>query len=122
MTARQNYLRPILHDLRSSLKIETVADVGCGVGYFSGFLHDLGFNVIACDGRSENVEEARRRYPNIEFKHSNVEDEWTGGRCRRKTARPRTLPIRGARGSEARSVNVDDAENFGADHINRKSI
>jgi SAM-dependent methyltransferase len=77
VTARQNYLRPILHDLRSSLKIETVADVGCGVGYFSGFLHDLGFNVIACDGRSENVEEARRRYPNIEFKHSNVEDEWT---------------------------------------------
>jgi SAM-dependent methyltransferase len=73
--ARQAVLRPILQDLRAKLKIESAADVGCGVGYFSGFLHELGFKVTAFDGRSENVEEARRRYPQIEFRHFNVEDE-----------------------------------------------
>lgn len=75
VTVRQTFLRPILQDLRGKLKIESAADVGCGVGYFSGFLHELGFEVTGFEGRLENVEEARRRYPKIEFKHSNVEDE-----------------------------------------------
>lgn len=74
VTARQDFLQPILHDLRAKLQLESAADVGCGVGYFSEFLNRLGFHVVGLDGRLGNVEEARRRHPNLVFKHSNVED------------------------------------------------
>ncbi len=67
-------LRPILSDLRERLQIRSVADVGCGVGYFSGFLRELGFEVVGFDGREKNVEEAKRRYSGIEFKCADVED------------------------------------------------
>jgi SAM-dependent methyltransferase len=72
--ARQAMLRPILSDMRQKLRIRSVADVGCGVGYFSGFLRELGFEVTGFDGRSKNVEEATNRYPSIEFRHADVED------------------------------------------------
>lgn len=74
VTARQTFLRPILQDLDTRLKIESAADVGCGVGYFSGFLHELGFDVTGFEGRPENAEEAKRRHSGIEFKHADVED------------------------------------------------
>lgn len=74
VAARQDFLRPVLHDLRATVGVDSVADVGCGVGYFSGFLSQLGFDVIGSDGRIENVEEAKRRYPGIAFQHWNVED------------------------------------------------
>ena len=41
--------------------------MGCGLGHFSGFLRSAGFQVTAVDGRSQNVEEASRRYPGVEF-------------------------------------------------------
>ena len=72
--ARQAMLRPILSDLRERLQIRSVADVGCGVGYFSGFLRDLGFEVAGFDGRPQNIEEAKRRNSGIEFRHADVED------------------------------------------------
>jgi len=72
--ARQAMLRPILSNLRERLPIRSVADVGCGVGYFSGFLRELGFEVAGFDGREKNVQEAKRRYSGIEFKHADVED------------------------------------------------
>jgi SAM-dependent methyltransferase len=75
VTARQTFLRPILQDLDARFKIESAADVGCGVGYFSGFLHELGFDVTGFEARSENVEEARRRYSGIAFKYADVEDD-----------------------------------------------
>jgi SAM-dependent methyltransferase len=76
VAARQVFLRPILADLRVKLQLASAADVGCGVGYFSGFLSELGFAVTAFDGRIENVEEARRRYPEVVFQHANVEDSF----------------------------------------------
>ncbi|MGC2421833.1 MAG: class I SAM-dependent methyltransferase [Candidatus Acidiferrales bacterium] len=72
--ARQAMLRPILSDLRERLQIRSVADMGCGVGYFSGFLRDLGFEVAGFDGRPQNIEEAKRRNSGIEFRHADVED------------------------------------------------
>lgn len=72
--ARQAFLQPILRDLQGGLQLGSVADVGCGVGYFSSFLSELGFTVTAFDGRAENVEEAKRRYPQLIFRHANVED------------------------------------------------
>jgi SAM-dependent methyltransferase len=55
--------------------MRTALDVGCGVGYLSVFLRELGFEVIGADGREENIQEARRRYPEIVFHQANVEDE-----------------------------------------------
>ncbi len=72
--ARQNFAKPLLEDLRAKLHISTAADVGCGVGYFSKFLHDCGLRVTGIDGREENVQECKRRYPEIAFRQGNVED------------------------------------------------
>jgi SAM-dependent methyltransferase len=72
--ARQAVLRPILQGIREKGKVQSAADVGCGVGYFSGFLKEQGFDVVGFDGRLENVQEAKRRYPDIEFHLANVED------------------------------------------------
>lgn len=72
--ARQAVLRPVLQSIREKGKMQSAADVGCGVGYFSGFLEEHGFDVVGFDARSENVKEARRRYPGIEFHLANVEE------------------------------------------------
>ena len=72
--ARQSFLRAILPHLKQGLDLRTALDVGCGVGYFSAFLKDLGFQVTGVDGRAENVAEARSRFPDIRFHVSNVED------------------------------------------------
>lgn len=64
----------MLSEIKSPLGLQTTVDVGCGLGYFSGLLLSLGFEVTAVDGRAENVEEARRRYPNVSFSQCNAED------------------------------------------------
>lgn len=51
----------------------TAVDAGCGVGFFSKVLTECGLNVCGFDGRSENIEEARRRFPEIPFEQGNVE-------------------------------------------------
>jgi SAM-dependent methyltransferase len=72
--ARQTALRPVLQSMREKWKLQSAADVGCGVGYFSGFLEELGFNVVGFEGRPENVAEAKRRHPKIEFHLANIEE------------------------------------------------
>jgi len=73
--ARKSAVRPLLEELRQKLGMRTVADAGCGIGRFSSFLQQSGFEVTGIEGREENVLEARRRYPDIEFHQANVEDE-----------------------------------------------
>lgn len=72
--ARKESLGPLISSLKEKLGMRTALDVGCGVGYLSAFLRDLGFDVTAVDGREENVQEARRRYPEIKFYRADVED------------------------------------------------
>src|SRR5208337_2303048 len=72
--ARKTALRPLLSYLHGELRMHTALDVGCGVGRLSVFLQELGFQVVAADGREENIQEARRRYPEIVFRQVNVED------------------------------------------------
>jgi SAM-dependent methyltransferase len=43
-----------------------VLDVGCGVGHFAHFYSGLGATVVGIDGRADNIDEMRRRYPEVE--------------------------------------------------------
>ena len=64
----------LLYQLRGQVDLKSAADIGCGLGYFSGFLSSLGFQVTAVDGREENAQEAKRRFPEINFLTGNAED------------------------------------------------
>jgi SAM-dependent methyltransferase len=72
--ARQALLREILPASVQEHGLRTALDPGCGVGYFSALLRDMGFDVSAFDARLQNVEEARRRHPGITFSIANIED------------------------------------------------
>jgi SAM-dependent methyltransferase len=73
-TSRAAVVTPLLGELKDKLNLRTAIDVGCGFGYFSGLLDSLGLEVTAVDGREENVEECRRRFPKISFHWCNAED------------------------------------------------
>jgi len=70
--ARQAFLRRLLAQLPDR-PLRTALDAGCGVGYFSGFLRELGLEVVAFDGRPDTVAEAQRRFPEINFRVADVE-------------------------------------------------
>lgn len=65
--SRKRILRSIIAEQRVPLNLQSAIDVGCGLGHFSGLLSSLGLQVIGVDAREENVLEARRRYPGIDF-------------------------------------------------------
>src|SRR5712672_1481485 len=54
--------------------MSSALDAGCGIGFFASVLRESGLNVRAFDGRQKNVEEARTRYPGIQFDEGNIED------------------------------------------------
>jgi SAM-dependent methyltransferase len=70
LAALANVLPPLI--ARQGLR--TALDIGCGLGFFAAYLHSLGLDVLALDGRSDNVEEARRRHPGIRFELADIED------------------------------------------------
>lgn len=71
---RQEFGAEFLEAVRKEIVLESALDMGCGVGYFSRYLSEMGLRVVAVDGREENVEEGKRRYPEITFLTRNVED------------------------------------------------
>ena len=72
--AREETVREIVTALKDEMELKTAVDVGCGLGHFTNFLGSLGFRAVGVDARKENVEEARRRYPNVQFEVRNAED------------------------------------------------
>src|SRR5262249_46223700 len=64
----------LLAESEKPLGIRTAIDVGCGLGYFSSFLHSRGYEVTGVEGRKENAEEAGRRVPGVRFQVMNAED------------------------------------------------
>jgi SAM-dependent methyltransferase len=71
---RQQFIAEFLEPVRHQLDLVSALDLGCGVGYFSKFLSDMGFRVVAVDGREENAAEGQRRHPEIKFLARNAED------------------------------------------------
>lgn len=72
--ARVDFLNQWLPDLIATRGLKNGLDIGCGVGEFSCYLAGLGLEVVAFDGRSQNVEEAERRHEGIKFIVHNIED------------------------------------------------
>lgn len=71
---RQEFMGTFLKDVQKQFELRTALDLGCGVGYFSKYLRDLGFEVVAIDGREENATEGRKRHPEIRFLCGDIED------------------------------------------------
>lgn len=65
------FLPPIIRDCQ----ITTALDAGCGYGFFSNHLTELGLAVAAFDARAANVDETRRRYPTVVCYVHDVEDQ-----------------------------------------------
>ncbi|HLW59015.1 MAG TPA: methyltransferase domain-containing protein [bacterium] len=72
--AKERCLRKLLPELERAAGLKAALDVGCGLGHFSGFLREMGFNVRAIDVRPENVAEASARYPEIRFEVNDIEN------------------------------------------------
>ena len=51
-----------------------VADVGCGPGYVTGHLHDLGVDAFGIDLSPEMIAIARRDYPGLRFEVGTMTD------------------------------------------------
>jgi tRNA (mo5U34)-methyltransferase len=73
--ARGQLIRRLVPRLKHDLGLVTAIDSGCGVGFFAGLLSECGLDVKAFDGRENNVEEARKRYPDISFEQGDIEDK-----------------------------------------------
>jgi SAM-dependent methyltransferase len=71
---RQEFMGQLVRNVRKEHELRSALDLGCGVGYFSKYLSDLGFDVLAIDGRPENAAEGKRRYPLISFLSYDIED------------------------------------------------
>ena len=72
--ARKSFLQRWLPDIIKRHHVTTALDAGCGFGFFSEYLKHLGLEVTGFDGRPENLAEASRRNPDVEFRAYDVED------------------------------------------------
>lgn len=76
---RAEFLKRLLENLRRHIDLRSALDAGCGIGYFSELLAALNFSVTAIDARQENIDEAKRRFPGIDFVTRDVEDQQVQG-------------------------------------------
>ncbi len=75
-SARLKSVDALIDELRASgVDLRTAVDVGCGFGFFTGPLLEKDLDVLAIDGRTDNVEVARSRIPGATFATYDVEDE-----------------------------------------------
>jgi SAM-dependent methyltransferase len=73
--ARKAFLRDLLSALLSNDKLLTAADLGCGLGEFTGLLEQFGIRTVGIDGRATTIAECRTRYPGARFEVFDVEDK-----------------------------------------------
>ena len=73
-TARGETVARLLPELQQRLNLKTAIDLGCGLGHYAEILHQSGLEVLAVDGRADNIEEAQRRFPHIKFQVLDAQD------------------------------------------------
>jgi FkbM family methyltransferase len=66
-------IRRVVRALKPALGLRNAVDAGCGVGFFAQTLTELGLETRGFDGRFENVIEARKRFPKVEFEYGDIE-------------------------------------------------
>src|SRR3989344_2089990 len=69
--ARLNHLSSLNLDLNG----KSVIDIGCGVGHLAQFFVKSNCEVLCIDGRKENINSLKSRYPNLKAKVVDVEKE-----------------------------------------------
>jgi FkbM family methyltransferase len=74
IASRGDFIRQSLQNLKAAFALNTALDAGAGIGFFVSILEKAGLQTRAFEGRAENVEEARRRYPGIQIEAGDVED------------------------------------------------
>jgi FkbM family methyltransferase len=72
--ARGATIRRVVAALKPAMGLRSGLDAGCGVGFFSQTLAQLGLEMRGFDGRFENVVEARKRFPQIAFERGDIEN------------------------------------------------
>lgn len=72
--ARGETIAYLLPELKQRLNLKTALDLGCGLGHYAEILHQHGLDVLAVDGRAENVAEARRRFPHLKFQVADAQN------------------------------------------------
>jgi 2-polyprenyl-3-methyl-5-hydroxy-6-metoxy-1,4-benzoquinol methylase len=71
----KNVLCPELHNLLEKLSPgRSVIDVGCGLGFFSDYIHMRGFEVTGVDMSSKCISIARDKFPSLKFHNENIID------------------------------------------------
>jgi FkbM family methyltransferase len=73
--ARGQFIRRMVPELQRAVGFQSALDAGCGVGFFAALLKECGLSVEAFDGRENNVDNARKRYPEIDFSQGDIEDK-----------------------------------------------
>ena len=63
-----------LASLGLNLTDATVLEVGAGIGDHTSFFLDRGCEVVSTEGRQENLEILRYRYPNLEVRHLDLDN------------------------------------------------
>jgi len=74
--AREGFLRNCISQIPFRSELATALDLGCGAGYFSGIMYELGFEVTGLDLRKENIEVCQARYPDINFGLINLDKDF----------------------------------------------
>jgi 2-polyprenyl-3-methyl-5-hydroxy-6-metoxy-1,4-benzoquinol methylase len=62
-----------LQGARLPIERSRVLDAGCGVGHFIPFYAAHGCSVVAVDARSANIEELRRRFPQVDARVADLQ-------------------------------------------------
>lgn len=74
IAARAEMIRRVIEKLQRVFPLASALDAGCGVGFFAQTLAECGLNVCAFDGRAENINEARRRFPSLAFETADIQN------------------------------------------------
>jgi FkbM family methyltransferase len=79
INSRGDFIWQTVQRLKPALALNTALDTGAGIGFFVSILEKAGLQTHAFEGRSENVEEARKRYAGIQIQVGDVEDPGIAG-------------------------------------------